>query len=347
MMEPKLWPDTLEMTMAWARKARRGAAVADKHNYTGMLLTCPTEAMLLSGSLMHVRCCAHILNLCVQEGLGELRPLLEPIRSVIRWIRVGRLLHNAIAYCDVLTEMFNESWTGGNSFITNDHWSLAMIIHDVLQTFDNATHIFSFVYEPNIHMVILECIESVYSIKKTFESNPTAHVKNVLDRMKVKWHNYFKESLGINYDVAYYVNYCKIILERLCELHGAVIQPELVGSTSKGKLRFGFLGPALKKQQPDSSSSSTTTTTTNVGVDEYLSYQFETEDDFHIIQWWKNHSLKFLVLARIAKGILAILAPTIAYESAFSAGRRVLDEKKSRLAPQSIEMCVCKKDWDQ
>ncbi|KAL2931322.1 putative AC9 transposase, partial [Bienertia sinuspersici] len=54
---------------------------------------------------------------------------------------------------------------------------------------------------------------------------------------------------------------------------------------------------------------------------------------------WKNHSLKFLVLVRIAKDILAISASTIASESAFSAGRRVFDEKRSRLTPQSIEMC--------
>ncbi|XP_057520914.1 uncharacterized protein LOC130801158 [Amaranthus tricolor] len=30
-----------------------------------------------------------------------------------------------------------------------------------------------------------------------------------------------------------------------------------------------------------------------------------------------------------------------------SGGRRFLDEKRSRLAPHSIQICVCKKDWDQ
>ncbi|KAL2934847.1 putative AC transposase, partial [Bienertia sinuspersici] len=163
-----------------------------------------------------------------------------------------------------------------------------MIIHDVLETFDNVTHIFSYIYEPNLHMVILECIKIILSIKQT---------------------------------------------KRRCELYEAVIQPEPVGS-SKGKSRFGFLGPDLKKQRPDSSSSSSS----NVGIDEYLSYEIETKDDFHIIQWWKNHSLKFLILARIAKDIHAIPASTIASKSAFSVGRRVLDEKRSRLAPQSIGM---------
>ncbi|KAL2935106.1 putative AC transposase [Bienertia sinuspersici] len=129
---------------------------------------------------MHVRCCAHILNLCVQEGFDELKTLLKPIRGIIRWIRVARsakrisklkceeyglrkkvisldiqnrwnstykLLHDGIRYHDVLADVYNESRTDGR-FITNDHWSLAKIIHDALETFDSATHIFSYVYEP-------------------------------------------------------------------------------------------------------------------------------------------------------------------------------------------------------
>ncbi|KAL2923512.1 putative AC transposase [Bienertia sinuspersici] len=185
----------------------------------------PSINMLLGGSLMHVRCCAHILNLCLQEGLGELRPLLEPIKCVIRWIRVVRsakrafklmceeyglrkkvisldtptrwnstykLLHNAIAYRDVLSDMYNKSRVDGR-FITNDRWSLAKIIHDVLETFDIATHIFSYVYESNIHILILECIKIIHSIKQTSQANPDPFVKNVLDNMKEKWYAYFIE----------------------------------------------------------------------------------------------------------------------------------------------------------
>ncbi|KAL2896859.1 putative AC transposase [Bienertia sinuspersici] len=126
--------------------------------------------MLLGGSLMHVRCCAPILNLCVHEGIGEIGPLLEPIRGVIRRIRVEKcnrrryptrwkltykLLYDVIAFSDVLIDVYNGSQTDGQ-FITNDHWSLSMIIHDILETFDNATHIFSYVYAPNIYKVILE-----------------------------------------------------------------------------------------------------------------------------------------------------------------------------------------------
>ncbi|KAL2923520.1 putative AC9 transposase [Bienertia sinuspersici] len=155
---------------------------------------------------------------------------------------------------------------------------------------------------------------------------------------------FYYQQLDVHFDVPYYVNNCKRILERLCEVYGAVIQPQPVGS-SMGASGFGILGSVLKKSRLDGLGSSSSSS--NIGIGEYLTYQFETEENFHIIQWWKNHSSKFPVLARIAKDILAIPASTIASESAFSASRRVLDEKRSRLSSESIEMCVCKKDWDQ
>ena len=78
----------------------------------------------------------------------------------------------------------------------------------------------------------------------------------------------------------------------------------------------------------------------------YSCHQFEFQDH-EILKWWRQKSGKFSILAKIAKDILAISASTIASESAFNACRRVLDEKRSRLAPYTIQLCVCKKDWDQ
>ena len=79
-----------------------------------------------------------------------------------------------------------------------------------------------------------------------------------------------------------------------------------------------------------------------------MNYDFDIDiDDYDILKWWVKASPKFPVLARIAKDILAVLASTVTSESAFSAGRRILDEKRSRLVPESIKLCVLKKDWDQ
>ncbi|KAL2923501.1 putative AC transposase, partial [Bienertia sinuspersici] len=208
-----------------------------------------------------------------------LRKKVIALDTPTRWNSTYKLLHDAIAYRDVLTDMYNESRATDGQFITNDHWSLAKIVHDVLETFDNATQIFSYVYEPNIHTVILECINIIRTIKQTSLANPGATVKRILDNMKVKWCAYFTEfppiyaiaaildpgvkfegltnlltfyyqQLDVQFDVPYYVNNCKRILERLCEDYGTVIQPQPVGSFM-GASRFGILGPILKKSRPD------------------------------------------------------------------------------------------------
>ncbi|KAL2932942.1 Zinc finger BED domain-containing protein RICESLEEPER 2, partial [Bienertia sinuspersici] len=215
---------------------------------------------------------------CDEYGLRKKAITLD---TPTRWNSTYKLLHDAIAHRDVLTDMYNESRTMNGQFITNYHWSLAKIIHDVLETFDNATHIFSYVYEPNIHMVILECIKIICTIKQTSQAYPDPSVKRLLDNMKVKWCAHFTEfppiyaiaaildpgvklegltnllsfyyqQLDVTFDVPYYVNKCKLILERLCEDYGAMIQPQPVGS-SMGTSRFGILGPVLKKQRPDGS----------------------------------------------------------------------------------------------
>ncbi|KAL2898194.1 putative AC transposase [Bienertia sinuspersici] len=130
----------------------------------------PSIKLLIGGSLIH----------CEDYGLWKKVISLD---TPTRWNSTYKLLLDAITYHDVLIDMYNESWTDG-WFITNGHWSLVKIIHDVLETFDNATNILSYVYEPNIEMVILECIKIVQSIQKTSEANPDSSVKNVLDRMK-------------------------------------------------------------------------------------------------------------------------------------------------------------------
>ncbi|KAL2942474.1 putative AC9 transposase, partial [Bienertia sinuspersici] len=179
------------------------------------------------------------IKLLLNDGLDELRTLLEPIRNVIRWIRAVRsakrifkqkceeyglrkkvialdtptrwnstykLLHDAIAYRDVLTDMYNESRRRMGS-------SLLMII---------------------------ECIKIICTIKQTSLANPGAAVKRLLDNMKVKWCanftkfppiyaiaaildlgvklkglrnllTFYYEQLDVQFGVPYYVNNCERI----------------------------------------------------------------------------------------------------------------------------------------
>ncbi|KAL2903766.1 putative AC transposase, partial [Bienertia sinuspersici] len=239
------------------------------HNFFSISLdnaTANTKAMDLVKEIQ-LSCCLVVLLYMLDVAHCDeydIRKKVISFDTPTRWNSTYKLLHDAIAYRDAFTDMYNKFQTTDGWFITNDHWSLAKYIHDVLETFDNATHIFSYVYEPNIHMVILECVKIICTIKQTSQANPDPSVKNLLDNMKVNGVKleglthlltFYYDQLGVSFDVPYYVNKRKIIIERLCEDYGAMIQPQPVGS-SMGTSRFGILGPVLKKQRPDGLGSS-------------------------------------------------------------------------------------------
>jgi hypothetical protein len=62
---------------------------------------------------------------------------------------------------------------------------------------------------------------------------------------------------------------------------------------------------------------------------------------FYDLNWWKVSSTKFLILTKIVRDVLAILISTVASESAFSIGRRVLDHFRSSLALVTVEVLIC------
>jgi hypothetical protein len=67
--------------------------------------------------------------------------------------------------------------------------------------------------------------------------------------------------------------------------------------------------------------------------------------NFDILNWWMVNSTKVPVLAQIARIVLFIPITTVASESAFSTGGRVLDPFQSLLAPNTVEALVCAQNW--
>ncbi|CAL8112897.1 unnamed protein product [Prunus armeniaca] len=83
-------------------------------------------------------------------------------------------------------------------------------------------------------------------------------------------------------------------------------------------------------------------------VDTYLHDPLELttkEVFFDILLWWKLNGPKYPVLATIAKDILAIQVSTVASESCFSTGGRVIDAFRSSLTPKSVEALICMQNW--
>ncbi|GJV95881.1 zinc finger BED domain-containing protein RICESLEEPER 2 [Tanacetum coccineum] len=67
--------------------------------------------------------------------------------------------------------------------------------------------------------------------------------------------------------------------------------------------------------------------------------------NFDILAWWKEREIQFPILSAMARDLLTVQASTVASESAFSISGRIISERRSRLTPESVEVCVCLKDY--
>ncbi|XP_054806271.1 zinc finger BED domain-containing protein RICESLEEPER 2-like [Prosopis cineraria] len=87
-------------------------------------------------------------------------------------------------------------------------------------------------------------------------------------------------------------------------------------------------------------------------LDRYLATDSRAEitssdSEFDILSWWKANSEKYKILSHMARDVLAMPISTVASESAFSTGRRVVDQYRSSLSPKMTEALICGQNWLQ
>jgi inhibitor of KinA sporulation pathway (predicted exonuclease) len=60
-----------------------------------------------------------------------------------------------------------------------------------------------------------------------------------------------------------------------------------------------------------------------------------------------DHKYSFPVLSQFARDILVISVSTVSSEATFSTVGRIIEERRSSLAPKTVEAIICLKDWNR
>ncbi|XP_042974692.1 zinc finger BED domain-containing protein RICESLEEPER 2-like [Carya illinoinensis] len=331
------------------------------------------KTLSVSGQLFHVRCYAHITNLLVQYGVGEIRDIVDCVRDAIKYL---------------FKEVFPRYGDRDRCFewvLTDEEWGQVENVCQLLAIFNEVTNIVYASDYPTANLFLSE-IWRMKDILGKKSRDENEYVKSMVRKMSAKFDKYWGEcnllmSIAAVLDprfkmvliqfcfpliyhgpeVAKNIDHVSVVLlelynEYVHEYNSTVeaqreqdnARMNVFGSSSSvgtgrsmqgGQSLFKSFVRSVDTLQPSKSE-----------LDNYLEesiYICEEGSDasFDALEWWKINSLKFRTLSKLARDILATLITTVSSKSTFSAGDRVIDPHRASLKTETVQMLLCGSDW--
>ncbi|KAJ0923963.1 putative transcription factor/ chromatin remodeling BED-type(Zn) family [Helianthus annuus] len=318
----------------------------------------PQSSRTTSHLLRHLKKCAFVKR-------------LKDVKT--RWNSTHRMLESAmyykLAFQGYALRDSNFEWS-----LTDDEWNRAQKVCKVLEVFLDATNLFSGTSYPTTNLFLVEIFKVKKEITSCYISNDGV-LKKMSEPMFQKFEKYWGE-IGVLMAIASILDprFKKVsiswtfgklypsnevdgrvedVINRLQSLyvkystafHMARASKNNMTSTSSGapdirdRLEDDFY--AFLKSRPVEN-------TQKSEVEVYLeepNYIVLENKEFDVLSWWSQNSSKFPVLSKMARNIFSIPITTVASESAFSAGGRILDDYRSSLTKDMVELLVCGGDW--
>ena len=81
-------------------------------------------------------------------------------------------------------------------------------------------------------------------------------------------------------------------------------------------------------------------------IDQYLdALRLDHTQELAILLWWKENATRYPIVAQMARDMLSIPITTVASESSFSMGSRVLTKWRSSLHPSTADALLSTHSW--
>ncbi|XP_031253443.1 zinc finger BED domain-containing protein RICESLEEPER 2-like [Pistacia vera] len=296
-----------------------------------------------------------------------------------RWNLTYDMLEIAIKFKEVFPR-YKERDEGYEHFPNKEDWVKVEKVCEILRVFSTMTNIISGSNYPTSNVFLRQvCRIKILSDKKS--ESEDVFIRQMVRKMKEKCDKYWGQCNLLMYVVAIInprykmrvteFSFPKMYFDVEARTNATTIQDALYevygeyandcqsssavcrGTSERvglGVIPEGSTGGGVDDWEFDDFLNEVETIEPNKSqLDIYLSeacYKCQGDsENFDALDWWKANALKYLILSRMARDILAIPITTVASEATFSVGNRVIDTYQSSLSPETVEMLLCGADW--
>ncbi|CAJ2637459.1 unnamed protein product [Trifolium pratense] len=310
----------------------------------------PLESLISDGSLLHMRCCAHILNLTVQDGLQVIKDGAEKIRDSVgfwsatgkryekientarqlkiactrklaldcptRWNSTYKMLDIAIEYKDVFIRLnFKRCDPLYTCLPTNSQWQFAKDVCGCLKLFNEVTELISGTKYPTANLYFPKICKiklAIEECKKSSNSVNEMMATKMMEKFQIYWSG-VHDMMGV----------------------AAVLDP------TKKMVVLDFWFPKLYGQESGEQASRIKELCYSLLYDYQQMRHRDAQPTTPSIGTTAVNGAMYPTLQAIARDVLAIPISTVASESAFSTSGRILSPHCSRLNWTIVEALMC------
>ncbi|KAF7141487.1 hypothetical protein RHSIM_Rhsim06G0083600 [Rhododendron simsii] len=285
-------------------------------------------------------------------------------------------LKDCVNHADVISAYVNSKYMRTNGGLTRADWKIAFEFMNFLKKFYAAflacsgvrypttcivlNHLYNMSHTLKSHRTkpnfIAACKSMEDKFNKYFENMPTIFiVASVMDpRIKIKGVEKLLRGLGENLGIT--LPSISTVTALLTSIYASYESKFVCTTTTAAAPYSSSINDPCSTSNSENDPSwflisgpGSSETSERSELTQYLEINLVTNEEFQsfdILAWWKKTEKTFPILSIMARDLLTPPVSSVASESAFSVGNRVLDERRSRLAPDILDCLICLKDWE-
>ncbi|OMO60971.1 hypothetical protein CCACVL1_23785 [Corchorus capsularis] len=323
------------------------------------------DGLLSRGAYFHIRCSAHILNLIVQDGLKVLGDALEKARESVKWNSTYLMLERFLLYVNAFKILPTEDPTFlMEDLPTEEELHKIEYICNFLKPFYDITTLFLGVDYPTANLYFENVCKVRSNLLKEIES-PDSCLREVAKAMKEKFDKYWNEhcvvlAFAVILDPRFKLKFVKFYLKKfddnfenkaksiLDKLKALFKEYESASSSSGGNCDIQGGGKELDQSliEFQSYESDDSTSSNKSQLELYLEEpRVLITMPYDVLAYWKDNYARYPELATMARDIMTIPITTVASESTFSMGGRVVNQWRSSLTCKNAEALITTRNW--